>query len=537
MKKLLPTLLCLLALFSLPMYGQESVIKLTTHMKPTDRFNISIKCDGTPKVEGASGMESGGSPMWDGSVNYQLSVKQPELTITGTNITLCTIGQDSLYSLDVTGCPTLEELTCPGNYLTEIDLSKSVKLKTFICYNNDITSIDLSNCPELYQFDCNANPITAIDLKANSELTFLTCGSTKVQKLDLSGCTKLEELIAPNTSVEEIDLSGLSYLTEVNCNQNSNLRKLTLAGNTALRNLEAGNCAIEQIDLSEATALTYLILSNNQLSTFTASNPSVETIDLRNNKLQEITLPECKNLQSVTLYNNFIKGAAMTAFMNSLPEAKKSSYFRAPKIELITTDNAQERNICLVSDVKIATDKGWEVFGNSESTSTVSPYAGAALYPVTLEVAKHGKAQLTGADDLTAIPERTELKLTMTPDEGYVVDRVYCNHELLEVDGNEVTIVVREETLVEVFFKDPLSINPIEESAQVKLFPTVADQLLTVTGLMPQELISIYTLSGVRLATIEADLQGTVSVDISTYSEGGYLLQHQGGAARFVVKH
>lgn len=52
MKKLLPTLLCLLALFSLPMYGQESVIKLTTHMKPTDRFNISIKCDGTPKVEG-----------------------------------------------------------------------------------------------------------------------------------------------------------------------------------------------------------------------------------------------------------------------------------------------------------------------------------------------------------------------------------------------------------------------------------------------------------------------------------------------------
>lgn len=43
MKRLLPALLSLLALLSLPMYGQESVIKLTTHMKPTDRFNISIK--------------------------------------------------------------------------------------------------------------------------------------------------------------------------------------------------------------------------------------------------------------------------------------------------------------------------------------------------------------------------------------------------------------------------------------------------------------------------------------------------------------
>ena len=85
----------------------------------------------------------------------------------------------------------------------------------------------------------------------------------------------------------------------------------------------------------------------------------------------------------------------------------------------------------------------------------------------------------------------------MTPDEGYVVDRVYYNHELLEVDGNEMTIVIREETLVEVFFKDPLSITTIEERAQVKLFPTVANQLLTVTGLMPQEQISIYTLSGI----------------------------------------
>lgn len=536
MKRLLPTLLCFLALISLPMYGQESVIKLTTHMKPTDRFNISIKCDGTPKVEGASGMESGGTSMFDGSVNYQLSVNQSELTITGTNITICTIGQDSIYSLDVTGCPTLEELTCPGNYLTEIDLSKSVNLKTLVCYNNDITSLDLGSCPKLQQLDCNANPITALDLKANSELAFLTCGSTQIQKLDLSGCTKFEELIAPNTSVEEIDLTGLAQLTKVNCNQNSKLRKLTLAGNTALNSLEASDCAIEQIDISEATALTYLILSNNQLSTFTASNPSVETIDLRNNKLQEITLPKCKNLQVVTLYNNFIKGAAMTAFMNSLPEAKKSA-FRAPKIELITTDNAQERNICLVSDVKIATDKGWKVFGNDESTSTVSPYAGAALYPVTLEVAQHGKAQLTGADNLKAIPERTELKLTMTPDDGYVVDRVYSNHELLEVDGNEMTIVVRGETLVEVFFKDPTSIQTIQEGATLKLYPTVADQLLTVTGLMPQEQISIYSISGVCLATIEADPQGTATVELSAYPSGDYLLQHQGGAARFVVKH
>lgn len=537
MKRLLPALLSLLALLSLPMYGQESVIKLTTHMKPTDRFNISIKCDGTPKVVGASGMESGGSPRYDGSVNYQLSVKQPELTITGTNITLCTLGQDSIYSLDITGCPTLEELTCPDNYLTEIDLSKSVNMKTLVCYNNDITSLDLSACPKLYQLDCNANPVAALDLKANSELVFLTCGSTKVQKLDLSGCTKLEELIAPNTSVEEINLTGLAQLTKVICNQNGKLRKLTLAGNTALSTLEASDCAIEQIDISDATALTYLTLGNNQLSTFTASNPSVESIDLRGNKLQEITLPECKNLQVVTLYNNLIKGAAMTAFMNSLPEAKKSAYFRAPKIELIATDNPQERNICLVSDVKIATDKGWEIFGNEEATSTVSPYAGAALYPVKLEFGQHGKAQLTGADNLTAIPERTELKLTMTPDEGYVVDRVYCNHNLLEVEGNELPIVVRGETLVEVFFKDPTSIQTIQEGATLKLFPTVADQLLTVTGLMPQEQISIYSISGVCLATIEADTQGTATVELSAYPSGDYLLQHQGGATRFVVKH
>lgn len=537
MKKLLPLLLCFLASASLHLYGQNSVIKLTTHMKPTDRFNISIKCDGQLSAVGATGFESGGSPMWDGTTNYQLSVQQPEVTIKGENITILTVSQDSIYSLDVTGCPSLEELSCNDNYLTELDLSNSPDLKVLYLPNNDVTSLDVSACAKLEQIDCNANPVAALDLKHNPELIFLTCGSTTITELDLSACTKLEELMCPKTSVERIDLSGLAQLKEVNCNENPNLKEITLAGNTALKTFEARDCVLTQIDISEATALTYLILSNNRISSFTATNPSIETIDLRNNRLTTITLPECKNLQVVTLYNNFIKGAAMTAFMESLPQAKKSQYFRAPKIELLTTDNTIERNICLVSDVKIATDKNWEVFGNDESTATVSPYTGAELYPATLQVSEHGKATLTGADDLMAIPERTELTLTVTPDEGYVVDKVFCNHEEVKLKGNTATIVVRGETLVEVFFKDPLSITAVQGDAQVALYPTLADQTLSVSGLMPYETISIYSISGDRLATFEADSTGSASLDVSAYPTGGYLLRHQGGVARFIVKH
>lgn len=56
--------------------AQESVIKLTTHMQPTDRFNVSIKYDGELQVEGAAGIESGGSTMWNGTINYQLVVQE-----------------------------------------------------------------------------------------------------------------------------------------------------------------------------------------------------------------------------------------------------------------------------------------------------------------------------------------------------------------------------------------------------------------------------------------------------------------------------
>lgn len=217
--------------------AQESVIKLTTHMQPTDRFSVSIKYDGELQVEGAAGIESGGSTMWNGTINYQLVVQQPEVTFRGNNITIFEVGLDSIYNIDITGCPTLEDLTCPGNFLTEIDLSNSTNLKTLICHSNNLTSLDVSACRELVQLNCSVNDITTLDLQNNPSLAFLTCGSTHIQTLELSKCESLEELYCNNTPVEKIDLSGLSRLLKVNCQDSPKLKEIVLTGNNGLREL------------------------------------------------------------------------------------------------------------------------------------------------------------------------------------------------------------------------------------------------------------------------------------------------------------
>ena len=516
--------------------AQESTIKLTTHMKPDDRFNVSIKCDGNLKAIGAKGIETGGSPMWNGTVNYQLSVQQPEVTFTGTNITILEMGQDSIYTIDITGCPTLEDLTCPWNYLTEIDLSHSPNLKTLICYNNDLSSLDVSTCTQLEQIDCNANPISLLDLKTNTSLAFLTCGSTNIQTLDLSKCSKLEELLCPRTSVTKIDLSGLTLLTKVNCNENPQLKEINLTGTSALNMLEASSCDLEQLDISQSTALTYLILSNNHISNFSASNPQLETIDLQSNRLGTLDLSGCQRLQTITLYNNLLKGEATTAFIRSLPQ-KENSTWAPPRIEMIATDSPNERNICLISDVEIAKSRGWQVYGNEEATATVTPYSGSALYPVTMRVSKYGRAQLTGADDLSAVPERTELTLTVTPDENYVIDRILCNQKDIKPEEGPMTIVVRDKTLIEVSFKDPNGLPILGADPCLTIYPTPATQQIFVSGLKSNEIISLYTTTGDCLVSIQADDLGSARIDVSSYPDGNYLLGHQDGLVRVIVKH
>lgn len=95
---------------------------------------------------------------------------------------------------DLTGIEdftSLEILTCDGNALTTIDLSKNTALKTLRCAQNELTSLNLVGAVNLESIYCDLNQLTSLDVSQNLKLDYLKVFSNRLTSLDLSANTKL----------------------------------------------------------------------------------------------------------------------------------------------------------------------------------------------------------------------------------------------------------------------------------------------------------------------------------------------------------
>ncbi|MBO7314082.1 MAG: leucine-rich repeat protein, partial [Alistipes sp.] len=111
-----------------------------------------------------------------------------------------------------------------------------------------------------------------------------------------------------------IDTSLNPALKNLDCQNNEGLTSLDLSSNANLTNLKAQNCS-----------LTSLLVSN-----------------------------EAENISNINLFNNNISGAAMTAFVESLPTVSVLGY--------IQLSNDANGNIATDSDLKIAAWKNFDIY-------------------------------------------------------------------------------------------------------------------------------------------------------------------------------
>ena len=81
----------------------------------------------------------------------------------------------------------LENLTCPENKLTRLDLSKNLNLERLFCTSN----------PHL----------NTLVLGANSKLEYLNCIGCQLTGLDLSKCSNLHDLYCSDNQIEDLDIS------------------------------------------------------------------------------------------------------------------------------------------------------------------------------------------------------------------------------------------------------------------------------------------------------------------------------------------
>ncbi len=76
---------------------------------------------------------------------------------------------------DLTGIEdfkNLENLLCPGNKLTYLDVSNNTALTSLYCNHNQITSLDLSNNTALTTLKCGNNNLKTLDLRNGKKAVF-----------------------------------------------------------------------------------------------------------------------------------------------------------------------------------------------------------------------------------------------------------------------------------------------------------------------------------------------------------------------------
>ena len=201
---------------------------------------------------------------------------------------------------------------------------------------------------------------------------------------DKDGYLGDEEIVAAteiDVSEKEIkNLSGIEYfkkLEELQCYCNQ-LTSLNVSECSALTSLNCFGNQLTSLDVSHNTALTYLDCGFNQLSSLDLSkNTALTSLNCFNNQLSSLDVSHNTALERLECYSNQIHGAAMTTLVNSLPDRKSASEKGTFEVYY---DETPDGNLMTKLQVKIATDKNWNVWmWDDEEVYDWVPYEGEII--------------------------------------------------------------------------------------------------------------------------------------------------------------
>ena len=202
---------------------------------------------------------------------------------------------------------------------------------------------------------------------------------------------------------------------------------MDVSQNTALTWLDCDRNQLTALEVSQNTALTYLYCRRNQLTALDVSqNTALKELYCSNNQLKALDVSKNTELGTLHCHGNQIKGEEMTRLVNSLPDRTGK---RAGKFTVVQ-EPAPEGNICLKSDVAIAKGKNWNTLKYKSNTKKYVAYEGEEeTQPLKVTLTKEGEGTLTatGADNLNAVPEGTELTIVATPADGYKLTALTAN--------------------------------------------------------------------------------------------------------------
>ncbi len=345
--------------------GSANVITFTTAKADGETVRLYMKYSGdTPTLSGATGTPKSGD-----YVTYTLTSQT--VTITG-DVTNFTCSDNKITTLDVSQNTALEQLWCTDNQLTALDVSKNTALTGLYCYNNQLTALDVSKNTALTVFDCYNNQLTALDVSQNTALTWLSCTGNQI---------KGEEMTRLVNSLPDLRWKNGGEFTVV--------QEPDLEGNICLKS-----------DVAIAKGKNWITKKyNSDIEAYVAYEG-------------EEPIPYAVTL---TKEGEGTLTATGAADLNAVPEGIELTIEATPAegygLKALTANGTD-----------ILATKKFTVRANTEVKAIF-----AKTYAVTLTKEGEGTLTATGADDLNAVLEGTELTVVATPAEGYELTALTAN--------------------------------------------------------------------------------------------------------------
>ena len=273
----------------------------------------------------------------------------------------------------------LTTLYCSSNQLMELDLSKNTALTSLYCNNNLLTSLNVSGCNQLRNILFYGNLIygEAMDalinalpdlsgtdetgglyaFNGNDEGNQMTDAQQMVAKAKgwvtyyYAGYEWYEKV--PEIEVNELTFPDENFRNYVLSRYGEKLTSATIQGAKYFYVNDQNISSLQGIEYF--TEITDLYCYNNNLTKLDLSNNTkLNYVYCYNNKLESLNVVGCSALTTISIYQNRLKGEAMDALIDGLPDLSSN---RNGMMLAIYFEN--EENQMTFAQVAAAKAKGW----------------------------------------------------------------------------------------------------------------------------------------------------------------------------------
>lgn len=168
-----------------------------------------------------------------------------------------------LRTLDLGNKDGLKEVDCSNNALEELILPAGIEYVS--CSGNRLTSIESKDRGALKHFYCNDNEtLSTLDLSGCDNLEYLGFAGTAIEEFDFGGFPSLLSIMCSDTGLSSVDISGNEALLSLECG-GLELTSLDVSGNPELQKLDCSNNALSTLDVTMNPEFRFLNIAGNLL--------------------------------------------------------------------------------------------------------------------------------------------------------------------------------------------------------------------------------------------------------------------------------